>query len=64
MQPSTSLYDDPDDATAPRYDAEVARYGDAPDECTISPAAIEGEKRLTTWISAQEGSYVDLASMR
>ncbi|WP_157572919.1 DUF7511 domain-containing protein [Halogranum rubrum] len=52
------------DATQPKYDAEIARYDDAPDECTISPTATEGEERLTTWLSAQDGSYVDLDGMR
>lgn len=52
------------DAAEPRYDAEVARYDDAPDECTISPVATEGAERLTTWVSAQDDSYVHLDEMR
>lgn len=63
MIPSPPLHDDAEDSTT-RYDAEVARYSDAPDECTISPAAVDGDALLTTWLSAQEGSYVDLAEMR
>jgi hypothetical protein len=64
MVTSTPLSDDATDATAPRYDAEVVRYDDAPDECTISPVETAGAELLTTWISAQERSYVDLATMR
>ena len=52
------------DLTLPRYDAEIVRYDDAPDECTIYPADTEEWDLLTTWISAAEGSYVELAAMR
>ncbi|ELZ81810.1 hypothetical protein C453_17379 [Haloferax elongans ATCC BAA-1513] len=45
------------------YEAIVAPYDDAPDECTIFPAGLSEEELLTTWISAQEGSYVSLDEM-
>jgi hypothetical protein len=45
------------------YIAIVAPYDDAPDECTIFPAGISEDELLTTWISAQEGSYVSLDEM-
>lgn len=43
--------------------ATVVEYEDAPDECTIFPRGVSGVERMTTWISAEEGSYVDLASV-
>ncbi|KAB1189218.1 MULTISPECIES: hypothetical protein [Haloferax] len=45
------------------YMAIVAPYDDAPDECTIFPAGLSEDELLTTWISAQEGSYVSLDEM-
>lgn len=41
----------------------VVEYEDAPDECTIFPQHVSGMERMTTWISAEEGSYVDLDSV-
>lgn len=40
--------------------ATIVEYEDAPDECTIYPSDTAGVERMTTWISAKEGSYVDL----
>ncbi|WP_410766514.1 hypothetical protein [Haloferax sp. DFSO60] len=45
------------------YTAIIAPYDDAPDECTIFPAGLSENELLTTWLSAQEGSYVSLAEM-
>ncbi|KTG30423.1 DUF7511 domain-containing protein [Haloferax profundi] len=45
------------------YIAIVAPYDDAPDECTIFPAGLSEDELTTTWISAQEGSYVSLDEM-
>ncbi|KAB1194811.1 hypothetical protein GJR96_06970 [Haloferax sp. MBLA0076] len=45
------------------YTAIVAPYDDAPDECTIFPAGLSEDELVTTWISAQEGSYVSLDEM-
>lgn len=50
----------PDDL---EYIAIVAPYDDAPDECTIFPAGLPEEKLMTTWISAEEGSFVSLDEM-
>lgn len=44
--------------------ATVVEYDDAPDECTIFPGNVSEWERLTTWITAQEGSFVDLQSVR
>ena len=50
-------------ATDMEYTAIVAPYDDAPDECTIFPEGLTEDEVLTTWISAQEGSYVSLDEM-
>lgn len=42
--------------------AEIVEYHDAPNECTIFPRGVSEAERMTTWISAKEGSYVDLGS--
>ena len=43
--------------------ATIVEYEDAPDECTIFPRDASGVERMTTWISAEEGSYVDLGAV-
>lgn len=50
----------PDDAFA----ARVETYEDRPAECTVFPVDVAPAERLTTWISAREGSFVRLAEMR
>ena len=45
-----------------RLRATVVEYEDAPNECTIYPSGVSGMERMTTWISAKEGAYVDLES--
>ena len=37
---------------------------DAPDECAIFPCDATENELLTTWVTAQEGSYIDLESIR
>jgi hypothetical protein len=46
------------------YRAEIVEYDDAPDECTIYPADAQEWELMTRWITAREGSYVDLEEMR
>lgn len=46
-----------------RLGSTIVEYEDAPDECTIYPRGVSGGARTTTWISAKEGSYVDLESV-
>jgi hypothetical protein len=55
-----------EDATEdlPQYDAVVVAYDDSPDECTIFPADATDEELVTTWMTAEAGSYVSLDEMR
>jgi hypothetical protein len=41
----------------------LVTYDDAPDELTLVPPDVD-EDDVTTWMSASEGSFVDLADMR
>ncbi|WP_411964557.1 hypothetical protein [Haloferax sp. YSMS24] len=50
----------PDDL---EYIAIVTPYDDAPDECTIFPTGLSEERLMTTWISAEEDSFVSLDEM-
>ncbi|WP_049985167.1 DUF7511 domain-containing protein [Halobellus rufus] len=63
--PADSAVDDT--GTDDREQVLVARVetyeGDA-DECTIYPVEAEAAALQTTWISAEEGSFVALDSMR
>lgn len=52
----------PDDHIA--LEARVVKYEDGPDECTIYPRdETQGVGEATQWISAAEGSFVDLADL-
>jgi len=42
----------------------VVRYADGPDRCTIYPPETNGDARMSTWLSADYGAFVDLASMQ
>lgn len=42
----------------------VVEYTNEPDECTIFPTNVSREELLTRWISARDGSYVDLEAIR
>ena len=44
--------------------AVIVSTGHGPDVCTIFPLDVGEEELLTTWISAEEGSFVPLAEMR
>lgn len=50
----------PDDAFA----ARIETYEDRPAECTVFPVDVSPDDRLTTWMTAREGSFVRLAEMR
>lgn len=39
-------------------------YGQSPNICTIFPAFASDEEIMTCWITAEEGSYVSLVSVR
>lgn len=44
--------------------ADVTRREDEPDECTIWPHDASGNALLTEWVTAEEGSFVSLESIR
>jgi len=44
--------------------AIVEKYDERPDQCTIFPSRTDGVERMSTWITAREGSFVDLQTMR
>lgn len=54
----------PADRASDTVIARFVRYDDQPDELTLTPRACPPDARLTTWISAQDGSFVDLANTR
>lgn len=47
-------------ASAMQLRSTVVEYEDAPDECTIFPGNVAGCERTTTWITAEEGAFVEL----
>lgn len=59
------LYDDGGGAT-PRGElvAHVETYDGAPDECTFYPAGLADDELMTSWITAEEGSFLALSEMR
>jgi len=52
------------DTSPVEVESVIERYDEEPDECTIFRADIPDRQRLSTWISAKEGSYVDLCLCR
>ncbi|WP_254766851.1 DUF7511 domain-containing protein [Salinilacihabitans rarus] len=52
------------DPQSPPIDHVTVENDDAPNECALFPREASEEELLTTWITAHEGSYVDLESMR
>lgn len=38
----------------------IVEYDDEPDECTFYRADADGDRWTTEWISAKEGTYIDL----
>jgi hypothetical protein len=46
------------------YAAIVVPADDSPPECTIFPLDATEDELLTTWVSAEEGSFVALDEMR
>lgn len=49
---------------SPELDHVTIDNGEEADECAIFPADAPEEELMTNWISAIEGSFVDLESMR
>ncbi|MFC6768595.1 DUF7511 domain-containing protein [Natrinema soli] len=52
------------ESDAPALESIVVRYEDRPDRCTIAPRECSEEDQLTTWISANVRTFVDLADMQ
>jgi Trk K+ transport system NAD-binding subunit len=52
------------DADAEGVVAVVAETGDGDEECTLFPADADERDLPTTWLSAEEGSFVALSEMR
>lgn len=50
--------------TAHELTSRVATTDDGTTICTIYPPRVETQAQTTTWISAEEGSYVDAAEYR
>ncbi|ADE04961.1 DUF7511 domain-containing protein [Haloferax volcanii] len=49
--------------TRPRLASRLTTHPDGREECTIYPADATPETQLTRWISAFDGSFVDLDAM-
>ena len=66
MHDDTEFEPVPDASTdsAVPLEAHVVEYDDRPDECTIHPAWTPDCDWTTTWISAQDDSFVALADWR
>lgn len=47
----------------PELTAEIVLPRDGPAECTLFPPDPVGFERTTTWITAEEGSFVSLFEM-
>lgn len=48
----------------PELHARTSTGTDGTTECTIFPAHVSDEEATTTWVSAKEGSFVDVEEMR
>ena len=44
--------------------AEVVEYGNGTRECTLYPSDAPGDRDVAAWITAREGSFTDLRSVR
>lgn len=53
-----------DRTTGEQYSAIVERYDGRPNQCTIFRTDVPESDRTTTWVTANEGSYVDLVLVR
>lgn len=64
MSPSETRGDDRTAAGDGDFRAIVERYQNAANQCTIFPADADRTEQLTTWITAESPSYVDLREHR
>ncbi|CQH57866.1 uncharacterized protein HHUB_2618 [Halobacterium hubeiense] len=53
-----------DDADTTPLEATVVRYQNTPDRCTLSPPDVNGDRRLTAWLSVDADALVTLAEHR
>lgn len=55
-----------DDSTpaAGALHAVTVERDDGPDECTLYPRGASGVDRMSAWITAEEGSFVDPRTVR
>ena len=44
--------------------AEVVEYGNGTRECTLYPSDADADQDVTAWITARDGSFMDLRSVR
>ena len=44
--------------------ATVVQYRESPDRCTVAPADVDDDRRLTTWLSVNADAMVPLADSR
>jgi hypothetical protein len=61
--PVASVDEQPESAASGRLVARVEET-DGGSECTLFPADAEGEELVTTWMTASEDSFVELADCR
>lgn len=59
IRSSTQPFDD-----VPELRSRLASTSDGTTECTIFPADLSPAERTTTWITAEEGSYLDVEAVR
>lgn len=52
------------DETEQELVARVVTADDGTELCTIYPQHVEDAAQTTTWVSAEEGSFVDLTDVR
>ena len=60
--PETASSDDP--ALDRALERTIVRYDRRPDRCTIFPREFPEERLITTWLSANASSFVDLYAVR
>lgn len=62
--PADASTDEPPTGRPGDLAAAVVEYDDGPDECTIYPADASADALVTEWLTAEEGSFVDLDETR
>ncbi|MCU4740660.1 hypothetical protein OB955_08070 [Halobacteria archaeon AArc-m2/3/4] len=64
VEPEPEPESEVDSPSRPPLEHVTVENDDAPDECALFPCEATESELHTTWITAQEGSFVDLESMR